>query len=175
MIISKTKKLREERRTSKFWPALVVINLVVTLGCGYVWATEPGTVSDNAQMVVYKTPACGCCDKWVLHARDNDFDVKVKLVSETNSIRTQVGVPREMASCHTAMVGNYWVEGHVPADLIHKLLTEQPAGIRGIGAPGMPLGSPGMESPKASKYKILSVDDKGEIEVYATRESQNAH
>ena len=126
-------------------------------------------------MAVYKTLACGCCDKWVEHLRDNDFDVEVNLVSETNSIRAQVGVPREVASCHTAIVGDYWVEGHVPADLIHKLLSEQPEDIRGIAAPGMPQGSPGMESPNPSKYKILSVDDKGEVEVYAIRDGQNAH
>ena len=171
----RTKSISKKLRITRFWPALAVISLVVALGGGYVWSTEPGTVSDKTQMVVYKTPACGCCDKWVLHLRDNDFEVKVNLVSETNSIRTQVGVPREMASCHTAIVGDYWVEGHVPADLIHKLLTEQPEGIKGIAAPGMPLGSPGMESPKKSKYKILSVDDNGEVEVYATREGQNAH
>ena len=175
MTISKQKKLSTKRRITRFWPALAVISLIVALGAGYVWSIEPGTVSDKTQMVVYKTPACGCCDKWVLHLRDKDFDVKVNLVSETKSIRTQVGVPREMASCHTAIVGDYWVEGHVPADLIHKLLTEQPVGIKGIAAPGMPLGSPGMESPKPSKYKVLSVDDNGEVEVYATRDGQNEH
>jgi hypothetical protein len=175
MTITKTKNLSKKWQLTRFWPALAVISLIVALSAGYALSIEPGTVSDKTQMVVYKTPACGCCDKWVLHLRDNDFDVKVNLVSETNSIRTQVGVPREMASCHTAIVGDYWVEGHVPADLIHKLLTEQPEGIKGIAVPGMPLGSPGMESPKASKYKVLSVDDNGEVEVYATRDGQNAH
>jgi len=175
MTISKTKKPIQKQKFTRSWPALAVVGLIVALCAGYVWSIELGTVSDKTQMVVYKTPACGCCDKWVLHLRDNDFNVKVNLVSETNSIRTQVGVPREMASCHTAIVGDYWVEGHVPADLIHKLLTEQPEGIKGIAAPGMPLGSPGMESPKPSTYKVLSVDDNGEVEVYATRDGQNAH
>ena len=175
MTITNTKNLSKKWRLTRFWPALAVISLIVALSAGYALSIEPGAVSDKTQLVVYKTPACGCCDKWVLHLRDNDFDVKVNLVSETNSIRTQVGVPREMASCHTAIVGDYWVEGHVPADLIHKLLTEQPEGIKGIAVPGMPLGSPGMESPKASKYKVLSVDDNGEVEVYATRDGQNAH
>lgn len=175
MTISKAKKLTKKWRFTRLWPSLAVFGFFIVVAGGYVWSVEPVIGSEKTEMVVYKTPACGCCDKWVLHLRDNDFDVKVNLVSETNSIRTQVGVPREMASCHTAIVGDYWVEGHVPADLIHKLLTEQPQSIKGIAVPGMPLGSPGMESPKPSKYEILSVDDKGEVEVYATRDGQNAH
>ena len=175
MTTLKTRKNNEKRGLTGSWPSLAVLGLFFVMASGYAWSVEPDTGSEMMGMVVYKTPACGCCDKWVEHLRDNDFDVTVNLVSETNSIRTQVGVPPEMASCHTAIVGDYWVEGHVPADLIHKLLTEQPELIRGIAAPGMPQGSPGMESPNPSTYKILSVDDKGEVEVYATREGRNAH
>ena len=175
MTISNTKKLNKKRRFTRVWPSLVVFGLFLVMAGGYAWSIEPATASERTEMVVYKTPACGCCDKWVEHLRDNNFDVEVNVVSETNSIRSQVGVPREMASCHTAIVGDYWVEGHVPADLIHKLLTEQSENIRGIAAPGMPQGSPGMESPHPSKYKVLSVNDKGQVEVYAIRDGQNAH
>ena len=175
MTISKTKNLNKKHKFTKSWPSFAVFGLFLLMAGGYAWSIEPATVSERTEMVVYKTPACGCCDKWVEHLRDNDFDVQVNLVSETNSIRSQVGVPREMASCHTAIVGDYWVEGHVPADLIHKLLTEHPEGIRGIAAPGMPQGSPGMESPNPSKYQILSVDNKEKVEVYAIRDGQNAH
>ena len=160
---------------TRYWPVLVLVGMLTALVGGYANSTETAEDSTKVEMVVYKTPACGCCDKWVDHLRHNDFIVEVNLVSETNSVRTRFGVPREMASCHTAIVGDYWVEGHVPADLIHKLLTEQPEGIKGIAAPGMPLGSPGMESPKATKYKVLSVNDQGQSEVYAVREGQNAH
>lgn len=175
MTNSKTKKQNKQRRFTSVWPTLAVFGLFLVMVSGYAWSIEPATVSEKTEVVVYKTPACGCCDKWVEHLRDNDFDVEVNVVSETNSIRSEVGVPREMASCHTAIVGDYWVEGHVPADLIYKLMKEQPEDIRGIAAPGMPQGSPGMESPNPSKYKILSVDDKGEVEVYAIRDGQNAH
>lgn len=172
---STTKNQIKKQRFTGFWPVLAICGMLGLLASGYVWSSEPATVPDKTEIVVYKTPACGCCDKWVEHLRDNDFSVKVNLVSETNSVRSRFGVPGEVASCHTAIVGDYWVEGHVPADLIHKLLTEQPEGIQGIAAPGMPQGSPGMESPNPSAYKVQSVNDKGQIEVYAIRDGQNAH
>jgi hypothetical protein len=175
MTCSCNTKSNKRRSLASFWPALVLAGVFAVLAGGYAGSSEPATDTTKFGMVVYKTPACGCCDKWVLHLRENNFNVKVNLVSETNSIRTSVGVPREMASCHTALVGDYWVEGHVPADLIHKLLAEQPENIKGIAAPGMPQGSPGMESPNPSTYKVLSVSDQGELEVYAIREGQNAH
>jgi len=175
MTSSYTKKQIEKRRFTRSWPALAVIGLFVVLAGGYVWSIEPVNAPDKTAMIVYKTPSCSCCGKWVKHLRENDFTVKVNLVSETASVRSRLGVPREMASCHTAMVGDYWVEGHVPADLIHKLMTDQPEGIQGIAAPGMPQGSPGMESPNPSKYKVLSLNDKGQVEVYAIRDGQNAH
>jgi len=175
MTSSYTKKKIEKQRVNRLWPALAAIGLFVILAGGYVWSIEPVNEPDKTAIIVYKTPSCGCCGKWVEHLRENDFTVKVNLVSETASVRSRLGVPHEMASCHTAMVGNYWVEGHVPADLIHKLMTDQPEGIQGIAVPGMPQGSPGMESPNPSRYKVLSVNDKGQFEVYATRDGQNAH
>ena len=175
MTCSCNTKSNKRRSLASFWPTLVLIGLFTVLTGGYARSAEPATDTAKIEMVVYKTPSCGCCDKWVEHLRDNDFDVEVNLVSETNSARSRVGVPGEMASCHTAVVGDYWVEGHVPADLIHKLLTEQPEGIQGIAVPGMPQGSPGMESPNPSKYKVLSVNEKGQVEVYAIRDGQNAH
>lgn len=121
------------------------------------------------EMTVYKSPQCGCCDKWVEHLQENGFEVEVIMVNDMGSIKQEVGVPRQFTSCHTAVVGDYWVEGHVPADLIQKLLDGQPGDIKGIATPGMPAGSPGMESPNPVKYEVLSVDDNGNIEVYATR------
>ena len=175
MTTTNTKKRITRNRIGRFLPSLAIIGLLAVLTGGYVWSIEPTSTVGKTEMVVYKTPACSCCDKWVRYLQKNNFDVKVKLVSETQSVRSRVGVPQNMASCHTAIVGDYWVEGHVPADLIQKLLTEQPAGIQGIAAPGMPQGSPGMESPNPSTYKVLSVDESGQSEVYAIREGQNAH
>lgn len=174
MTISNTKKLNKHRRFIRVWSSLAIFGLFLAMASGYAWSIEPATVSEKTEIVVYKTPTCGCCEKWVEHLQSNNFDVEVNVVPETNSIRSLFGVPRAMASCHTAIVGDYWVEGHVPADLIQKLMAEQPGDIKGIATPGMPLGSPGMESPKSSKYKILSVDDKGQVEVYAIRDGQKS-
>ena len=94
-------------------------------------------------VTVYKTPSCGCCTKWVDHLEQSGLNVESVMVEETHSIRSQFGVPHELASCHTAIAGDYWVEGHVPADLVQQLLRDQPDDIRGIAVPGMPAGSPG--------------------------------
>lgn len=129
----------------------------------------PSTSAEPVEIVVYKTLACGCCQKWVDYLRDSGMEVSVVNVSNTQAIQSRVGVPRRLGSCHTAVVGNYWVEGHVPADLIKRLLQEQPKNIRGIAVPGMPAGSPGMESPNPVRYHVLAYDSEGNTTVYATR------
>lgn len=95
-------------------------------------------------------------------------------VQETQSVQKHLGVPASLGSCHTAKVGEYFVEGHVPADLVRQLLDERPEGIRGIGVPGMPAGSPGMEGPNPVEYQVMSVDTQGDVAVYATRQGQTA-
>lgn len=85
---------------------------------------------------------------------------------------SRLGVPEKFASCHTAVAAGYWVEGHVPPDLVHQLMSERPANIKGIAVPGMIPGSPGMEAPNPAKYNILSGDDAGNTAVYATRDGK---
>lgn len=119
--------------------------------------------------VVYRTPTCGCCGKWVDHLRAAGFEVEVREVSSTTGIRTELGVPPPLTSCHTAVVGDYWVEGHVPADVVKQLLDEQPDDIAGISVPGMPAGSPGMESPNPVEYDIIAYGRDGKLYRYATR------
>lgn len=140
---------------------------VVALGTGMAQA-EPAPATSPIPVTVYKTPNCGCCTLWAEHLQDNGFDVDVKMVSETGSLRAQLGIPERLASCHTAVVGDYWVEGHVPADQVTRLLEEHPVHIRGIAAPGMPLGSPGMEAPGATSFEVVSFDDRGRVELYET-------
>ncbi|CAA2159015.1 hypothetical protein MBRA_04253 [Methylobacterium brachiatum] len=94
-------------------------------------------------VAVTKDPSCGCCGKWVAHMREAGFAVTVT-EAPVNPLKIRLGVPRELASCHTAQVGGYVVEGHVPAGAIKRLLAERPEGT-GLAVPGMPLGSPGME------------------------------
>ena len=100
-------------------------------------ADSPPTVA------VTKDPNCGCCEKWVAHLRESGFTVTVT-EGPVNPVKVRLGVPRDLASCHTAQVGGYVVEGHVPAAAIKQLLVERPDGI-GLAVPGMPAGSPGME------------------------------
>ncbi len=120
-------------------------------------------------MTVYKDPNCGCCVEWVAHVRKAGFAVTVRDTADMTSVKASFGVPDALGSCHTAKVGNYVIEGHVPADLIIRLLREQPAG-RGLAVPGMPMGSPGMEQGgRKDAYDVLLFDKAGKTKVYASR------
>ncbi len=119
-------------------------------------------------VVVYKSPTCGCCGKWVEHMRANGFDVTVNNMPDVTPIKDKQGVPAALRSCHTAIVGNYAIEGHVPADVVKKLLKEKP-NAAGIAVPGMPMGSPGMEGGSKDTYNVVLFDKSGKTSVYATR------
>ena len=97
-------------------------------------------------VVVHKSPQCGCCTAWVEHMRSAGFEVEVRDTNDLDPIKRSLGVPSHKASCHTAQVGDYFVEGHVPADDVKRLLAEKPH-ARGLAVPGMPAGSPGMAVP----------------------------
>lgn len=124
-------------------------------------------------ITVYKSSTCGCCTSWVAHLQANGFIPTIVTVDDQarlNDIKTSSGVPEALRSCHTALVGNYAIEGHVPADLIAKLLREHPAG-RGLAVPGMVTGSPGMDGPgmPARPYDVLLFQRDGHSQVYASR------
>jgi hypothetical protein len=127
--------------------------------------------SDAVAITVHRSPTCGCCELWIEHLRENGFAVTV--VDETNLVplKERLGVPGRLHSCHTAEVNGYVVEGHVPADVIHRMLEEKPTDIAGIGVPGMPRGSPGMEVPgmPAESYAIVAFDRNGAMKVYEQR------
>lgn len=117
------------------------------------------------QISVYKTRTCGCCGKWVDHLRANGFDATVTDVPSTAEYRKKYGVPDELQSCHTAVVGGYTVEGHIPAADIHRLLKTKPK-AKGLAVPGMPLGSPGMEAARRDPYSVLLFTDDGKVTVF---------
>lgn len=96
------------------------------------------------EITVYKTPSCGCCTKWVDHLAENGFEVTVQSLDDLSPVKSRLGVPQELQSCHTAEIDGYVIEGHVPAGDIERLLEERPDAT-GIAVPGMPVGSPGME------------------------------
>ena len=117
---------------------------------------------------VYKSPTCGCCSKWVDHLRNRGFEVRVTDSDAVDELKTKHGVPRQARSCHTALVGGYVVEGHVPAADVQRLLKERPR-IAGIAVPGMPIGSPGMEVPgvKPQPFNVIGFGKDGEARVFA--------
>ena len=133
-------------------------------------ATAPATrPAERPAVTVHHSPGCGCCLKWVAHLREAGYPVTVRDAVDLNAERRRVGVPVGKASCHTAEVGGYFVEGHVPVADIDRLLREKPK-ARGITAPGMPMGSPGMEMPDGAtpKYDVLLVLEDGSTRVWAT-------
>ncbi len=110
--------------------------------------------------VVYKTPQCGCCENYISYLKVNEFKVEKKEVNdkEIENLKRSLGIPKNLWSCHTVLLNNYFVEGHIPISAIEKLLTEKPE-INGIALPGMPSGSPGMPGFKIEKWKIHSIKD----------------
>lgn len=105
-------------------------------------------------LVVFRDPGCGCCHKWVEHLEANGFTATVHDAPSMKAVKARLGVPPEIASCHTAEIGGYVIEGHVPAVAIRRLLAERPEG-RGLAVPGMPVGSPGMEGGEPETYEVL--------------------
>lgn len=123
--------------------------------------------ASGEEVVMYKDPNCGCCGKWAEHMRTNGFTVKEIATSKMSQIKRDAGVPQALGSCHTAQVGGYVVEGHVPAADVRRMLAERPA-VTGLSAPGMPLGSPGMEGPyPAERYEVVGFDRDGRTTVFA--------
>jgi hypothetical protein len=149
---------------SKRW-SIWLGSLVAVLGALSLLLTQQTVAAD---IVVYKSPTCGCCGKWVEHMEKAGFSVDVENMSDVAPIKRELGVPGRMQSCHTAKVGDYFVEGHVPADLVKRLLADKPD-IKGLTVPGMPMGSPGMEGPRKDSYDVIAVGKDGGYRVYARR------
>lgn len=122
----------------------------------------------QAAVQVFKNPSCGCCGAWAAHMRSAGFVVTVVEVNNAAIERKRLGMPERFASCHTATVGGYILEGHVPAAEVNRLLAANPKAI-GLAAPGMPPASPGMDAPgRRDSYQVLLVDASGQSSVYAT-------
>ena len=126
-----------------------------------------GGPASAGEVVVYKSPSCGCCGEWAKHLRRNGFDVSVKNIDNISPVKEQAGVPYDLESCHTAFVDGYVVEGHVPAENIYKMLADRPD-LKGLAVPGMPASAPGMDSPDREPYTVYSFNAKGKTEIYAS-------
>lgn len=149
-----------------------VILAMVTIAVGglglHVAAQQKPTAATAQKITVYKTSSCGCCRLWVDHLKASGFDVQAMDVSsaDVRAVSKAAGLKDDDTSCHTAKIGNYVVEGHVPADDIKRMLKEKPA-IAGIAAPGMPQGSPGMEQGSKEPYDVVAFTKDGKTTVYA--------
>lgn len=164
--------------------AAAVLSVGLLAGCNDASAENSGSpaaetalaagavaAQDLPVIKMYKNPSCACCGEWVEHMRENGFRVDVEEAGfNLMQIKAEHGVSPNLASCHTALVGDYVLEGHVPADVVQQLVKERP-NIRGLAVPGMPAGVPGMpdSGPNRDPYEILAIQHDGSTELYAKR------
>jgi hypothetical protein len=147
----------------------MAMRLVFALLASLLWAS-PALAAAEASIEVWKSATCKCCINWVKHLEANGFAVTVNAAdpSMLDRIRRQSGIGEKLAACHTAKIGPYVVEGHVPAPDIKRLVAEQPDAL-GLTVPGMPVGSPGMEQgAEAEPYDVLLINKDGTTAVYAS-------
>lgn len=152
----------------KRFTVLAAAILVAAAGPALVGCTDASSASET--VVVYKSPTCGCCGDWIEHMREAGFEVVAHDVGDLEPIKEQSGVGAALRSCHTATVGGYVLEGHVPAEQVRRLLAERPE-ILGLAVPGMPIGSPGMDEgydrSTWEDYDVVAFSENGSTDVYA--------
>ena len=146
-------------------------SLLTTLAAVAAAGLAPHLVAQTRpQVEVWKDPNCGCCKEWVDHLQANGFSVKVNDTGNT-AARARLGIPVALGSCHTAQVGGYAIEGHVPAADIRRLMKDKPKAV-GLAVPGMPVGSPGMDAPiyggRKDAYKVMLVLQDGNSRVFSS-------
>lgn len=151
--------------------SIVLAATLLFTGLG-VHAQQKAAVAAKPHLTVYKSPTCGCCTMWVEYMQKNGFTAAVTNMADVTPVKIKHGVPRELASCHTTLVGGYVIEGHVPVEDVRRLLKEKPANVIGLAAPGMPAGSPGMDIPNSPPYDVLAFDKNGGTKVYATHRTK---
>lgn len=150
---------------------LMAIAVILLLGMPFPAIALPtssnGSISiTNPEITVYRDPGCRCCGGWMDHLKTQGFDPENVPTADMDAIRQQYAVPQDLGSCHTALIDGYVVEGHVPAADIQRLLAERP-NIAGIAVPGMPIGTPGMESEQdRESFTVFSFDKTGNPEVF---------
>ena len=145
-----------------------LVRAATVAGAGLIATRQLGALPPATPITVYKDPQCGCCKAWNTAMTKAGFTVEVRDTADLSSVKSSLGVPDALASCHTGVAGGYLFEGHVPPDLLQKVLRERPA-LVGLFVPGMPAGAPGMEGPNPESYQIIAVGRDGRQSVYATR------
>jgi hypothetical protein len=149
---------------------------IILIAVGWLGASHPHGQGRSAAVLsvpagdvqVYKQPGCGCCELWARHMRAAGFRVAVEEAADVEAMKRRHGIPVNLRSCHTSVIGTYRIEGHVPANVVRKLLSEKPAAA-GIAVPGMPIGSPGMESgSRRDPYDVIAFDADGRQRVFTS-------
>ncbi|BCG62467.1 MAG: hypothetical protein methR_P0108 [Methyloprofundus sp.] len=156
----------------KIWSIVILFISSVTVGYGQTtWDAPTQKLLDTPMgIVVYRSPTCGCCSKWLEHLKRHDFNVIDNVTENMQDIKDKYGVTRSLASCHTAIINGYIVEGHVPARDIKSMLKAK-AVIKGLTVPGMVVGTPGMEmGVKKIPFKVLAFDKQGKMALYKSYE-----
>ncbi|WP_018403607.1 DUF411 domain-containing protein [Marinobacter gelidimuriae] len=140
--------------------------LAMLLGASLSFGSALASAESEHNIHVYKSPTCGCCTDWIKHLEDNGFEVEVSEVDNVTPVKIEAGLTPALASCHTAFINDYVIEGHVPADDIKRLLSQAPQ-ARGLSVPGMPAGSPGMEmGDRKDPYQVLLFNTNGQTRVF---------
>jgi len=133
---------------------------------------QSAIAENTKEILVYRSPTCSCCGKWLEHMKQNNFEVKDIVTEDMDQIKAKLGVPKQLASCHTAVIDGYVVEGHVPAADIEKMLKDKPK-IAGLSVPGMPMGTPGMEmGGRKDPYQVISFDKDNNQQIYNSYENE---
>jgi hypothetical protein len=152
---------------------LAYASLIIIIAGGAIWyiiddynAQQGASAPANAEVVMYKNPGCECCEKWAEYMQGSGYSVETVESQNLSAVKAEQGVPRNMGACHTALVGDYVVEGHVPAEDVIRLLREKPD-VRGLVVPGMPASSPGMNTALNEPFKTFLLKNDGSTEVYA--------
>lgn len=146
---------------------LILDVLLMVLAGSVLGGANPAMAESPLEATLYKNPSCQCCDAYADYLNQQGFDISVVASPDLTAVKREHGVPPRLAACHTMPIGDYVVEGHVPADVIDRLLREHPE-VHGVSLPGMPLGSPGMGGQKQGPFVIYTIEE-GEPQVYTTR------
>lgn len=163
-------QMNDHAMTRRAWLA----TFARTLGTGAAlsallpMASHADVTSAPTKITVYKDPSCGCCTKWVEHLRSAGLHPDVHDRTDMDALKSSLGVPMALRSCHTAVAGRYVIEGHVPAADVKRLVAAAPKGIIGIAVPEMPAGAPGMEVPgRADRYDVIAFAADGTTKLFA--------
>lgn len=149
-----------------FWAGFFVLAFARADGAESPWDRPTAPMGKPVEIVVHRSASCGCCGKWVEHMKKHGFQVKDVLEDDMDAVKDALGVPSSLRSCHTGVVSGHVIEGHVPAGDVKKLL-EAESGPYGLAVPGMPVGTPGMETQgRKDAFSVIGFDRDGKTSVF---------